>query len=110
MGEWLPGDRDPWRVVHQRACAKGNPDAEQGWLAVSDRLGSSSSLIITSEPGQYFTVLGWLNDSTLLGQTHTVMCDPAECSSGVWIVAVDGSAQNKVAEGTFISLVDGYMP
>jgi tricorn protease-like protein len=55
------------------AGAKGDPDAEQGWLAVSDGLGSSSSLIITSEPGQYFTVLGWLNDSTLLVQTNTSM-------------------------------------
>jgi hypothetical protein len=92
------------------AGAKGNPDAEQGWLAVSDGLDSSSSLIITSEPGQYFTVLGWLNDSTLLVQTNTVMCDPADCSSGVWTVAVDGSAQNKVADGRFVSLVDGYLP
>ena len=92
------------------AGAKGNPDAEQGWLAVSDGLGSSSSLIITSQPGQYFTVLGWLNDSTLLVQTNTSMCGTAECSNGVWTVAVDGSSQNKVAEGTFISFVDGYMP
>jgi hypothetical protein len=92
------------------AGAKGDPEAEQGWLAVSNGLGSSSSLIITSQPDQYFVVLGWLNDSTLLVQTNTSMCRAAECPNQVWTVAVDGSSQIKVAEGTFITLVDGYVP
>jgi len=92
------------------AGAKGDPDAEQGWLAVSDGLGSSSSLIITSEPDHYFTVIGWLNNSTLLVQVNTTQCDSAECPGEVWTVAVDGSAQIKVADGRFVSFVDGYLP
>jgi hypothetical protein len=92
------------------AGAKGDPDAEQGWLAVSDGLGSSSSLIITSEPGKYFSVLGWLDENTLLVQVNTTQCDSAECASEVWTVAVDGSAQNKVADGRFVTFVDEYKP
>jgi Tol biopolymer transport system component len=92
------------------AGAKGNPDAEQGWLAVSDGLGADSTLITTSEPGQYFVVLGWLNDSILLVQTHTVMCSSADCASKIWTVAVDGSGMNKVADGIFLTFIDGYKP
>lgn len=88
--------------------SKGNPDDEQSWLAVSNGLGSDSSLILTSQPGQSFVVLGWLDDTTLMMQTNSVQCIP-DCGA-VWTVSVDGSSLNKVSDGSFITFVDGYQP
>jgi WD40-like Beta Propeller Repeat len=92
------------------AGAKGNPDAEQGWLAVSEGLGAGSQLIVTSEPGKYFLVLGWLDDSTLLVQSNTVQCSSGECPNEIWTVSADGSGMNKVSDGTFLTFIDGYRP
>jgi hypothetical protein len=95
---------DATRVAY--ALAKRNPDAEQGWVAVSDGLSGASRLIATSQPGEYFTVVGWVNPDTLLLQSNAVQCDPA-CTNAVWTVGIDGSSLTKITDGTFLTLVNG---
>ena len=87
------------------ALAKGNPDAEQGWVAVSDSLGGTSKLIVTGKPGEYFTVAGWLNADTLLLQSNQLMCNPT-CVNSLWAVKIDGSGLTHIADGTFLTLMD----
>ncbi len=91
------------------ALAKGNPDAEQSWLAVSDGLDGGSKLVLTGKTGEYFTVLGWLDDGTLLVQINSLTGNSAMPYS-VWTVNVDGTGLNKVTDGTFLTLVDQYKP
>jgi hypothetical protein len=86
------------------ALARRNPEGEQGWVAVSDGLGGGSRLIATSEPGQYFTVAGWLNSNTLLIQLNSLQCTPL-CQSSLWSIGVDGSGMTRLGEGVFLALV-----
>ncbi len=87
------------------ALAKGTPDAEQSWVAVSDGLSGGSQLVLTGDPGAYYNVLGWLNDNTLLVQI-TSFSNP----SSVWTVNIDGNGLTKVSDGTFLTFVDQYRP
>ncbi len=87
------------------ALAKGDPNAEQGWVAVSDGLSGGSKLIVTGKPGEYFTVAGWLNADTLLLQSNQLMCNPT-CTNWLWAVKVDGSGLTRVADGTFLGMME----
>jgi hypothetical protein len=93
---------DLTRVAY--ALAKHDPDAEQGWVAVSDSLSGGSKLVVTGKPGEYFTVVGWLNADTLLLQTNSLTCNPT-CTRSLWTVKVDGSGLTKIADGTFLAIV-----
>ncbi len=94
---------DLTRVAY--ALAKGDPNAEQGWVAVSDSLSGPSKLIVTGKPGEYFTVVGWLNVDTLLLQSNRLMCNPT-CTSSLWAVKVDGSGLTHIADGTFLGMME----
>ena len=87
------------------ALAKGNPDAEQGWVAVSDSLSGPSKLIATDKPGRYFTVASWLNADTLLLQSNSLTCNPT-CTNSLWVVKVDGSGLTHIADGNFLTLLE----
>ena len=84
------------------ALAKRNPDNEQGWVAVSDSLDGGSQLILTGEAGSFYTVVGWLDDQTLLIQQNCI----SGCENQLWTLSIDGSNLNKVADGTFLTVVD----
>jgi hypothetical protein len=86
--------------------AKGDPSAEQGWLALSDSLSGSSKLITTTEAGHYYSVVAWLNDNTMLLQLNTLACNP-DCLNSLWTIGSDGANLTKVADGTFLTLVGG---
>ncbi|HZY41549.1 MAG TPA: hypothetical protein VFF59_06075 [Anaerolineae bacterium] len=86
------------------ALAVGDPDNEQGWVAVSRDLSGPSQLVLASNRGEYLTVIGWLNADTLLVQSNGVQCKPT-CASSVWTVGLDGSGLTKVADGTFLAVV-----
>jgi hypothetical protein len=88
------------------ALAKGNPEAEQGYVAVSDGLEGASNFIATTDPGSYYTVLAWLNDSTLLLQLNTLMCNPT-CDNSLWTIGIGGDNFTKVADGIFLTLLGG---
>ena len=75
-------------------------------MAVSDGLSGASKLIATSQPGEYFTVMGWVNADTLLLQSNALQCNPA-CTNAVWTVKIDGSGLTKITDGTFLTLVNG---
>ena len=87
------------------ALAKHDPDAEQGWVTVSDSLSGGSKLVVTGKPGEYFTVVGWLNADTLLLQTNSLTCNPT-CTSSLWVVKVDGSGLTHITDGTFLSMME----
>jgi hypothetical protein len=87
------------------ALAKGDPGNEQGWVAVSDSLSGGSKLIVTGQPGEYFTVAGWLNADTLLLQANQLMCNTT-CTNSLWTVKIDGSELTHVADGTFLTLME----
>ena len=87
------------------ALAKGDPNAEQGWVAVSDSLSGPSKLIAMDKPGRYFTVAGWLNADTLLLQSNSLTCNPT-CTNSLWVVKVDGSGLTHITDGTFLTLME----
>jgi len=87
------------------AIAKSDPNSEQGWVAVSDGDSGSSKLVMTGEPGTYDTVIGWLSDNLVLVQANLVNCT-SNCENQLWVVGADGSNPTKVADGTFLTVVD----
>jgi Tol biopolymer transport system component len=76
------------------AIARGNPDNEQGWVAVSDGLEGPSRLVAASPAGQYFQVAAWLDADTLVLQSWGA-------TPGVWLVNSDGSDLRQIAEGIY---------
>ncbi len=84
------------------ALAKGDPNNEQGWLAVGDSTGGTAKIIATGDPGSYYNVIGWIDDQTLLVQSISVSAP----SNQVLTVKVDGSIISKVAEGILLSVID----
>ena len=87
------------------ALARRDPSDELGWVAVSDSLSGDSKLIVTDQPGEYFSVAGWLNADTLLLQSNQMACNPT-CTDSLWTVKSDGSQLTKVTDGTFLTIVD----
>ena len=83
----------------------GDPSAEQGWVAVSDGTGGASRLILTGQPGLIYTVIGWLDDQTVLVQSKALKCDPT-CTQQLWMLGIDGSNPVKVADGSFLAIID----
>jgi hypothetical protein len=86
------------------ALAKGNPDEEQGWVALGASSGGPAKAILTGKTGYYYTVIGWLDDQTILVQTNPVGC--TDCTSEVYTLSTDGTAFNKVADGFFLTVID----
>jgi Tol biopolymer transport system component len=84
---------DQTRVAY--ALARGDPNNEQGWVAVSDSLSGTSHLVATAPAGEYYSVKGWLNDSTLVLQSWGTQ-------PGVWVVQADGSDLRRLADGVFL--------
>lgn len=87
------------------AMAKGDPSNEQGWLALADSASGNSKLISTGQAGTYFSVHGWLDDQTLLVESHGLQCNPT-CSNELWTIRTDGSKLTKVAEGSLLTVLD----
>jgi len=86
--------------------AKGDPSGEQGYLAVSDSLSGQSNFLGTTDPGHYYSVVAWLNDSTLLVQLNTLACNPV-CTNSLWTIGSDGANLTKLTDGTFLTFVTG---
>lgn len=87
------------------AVAKGDQEAEQGWVAVSDSTSGGSKMILASQSGSYYTVAGWLDDETLLVQsTNPLDCSPY-CKSVLWTLRADGSEAQPAAEGSFLAAI-----
>lgn len=81
------------------ALARGNPEDEQGWVAVSDGLSGGSRLVWSGEMGGFYTVIGWLNDEALLVQWT------GATETSVWVVNANSAAGYPVADGNFLALV-----
>jgi hypothetical protein len=86
------------------ALAKSDPNDEQGWVAIGDSTGGTAQLILTSDAGSYYSVLGWLDDQTLLVQSYSIV-DPNGVNQ-VFTVTVDGSVVTKVADGSLLTVID----
>jgi len=84
---------DQSRVAY--ALARGDPNNEQGWVAVSDGLTGTSRLVATAPAGDYYSVKGWLNATTLVLQSWGA-------KPGVWVVQADGSDLRRVTDGFFL--------
>jgi hypothetical protein len=80
--------------------ARGDPDHEQGWVAVSDSLSGGSHVIATAPAGEYFHVIGWMDPNTLVLQSWGV-------NPGVWLVKADGSGGRRLADGIYHGLFSG---
>ncbi len=89
--------------------ARGDPQNEMGWVAVSDGLSGPSRVILESPAGGYFSVVSWLNSSTLLLQWAGVSCGE-DCPAGLWTVGTDGQGLTQVADGTFLTLTNAGQP
>lgn len=77
----------------------------KGWLAVSDGTGATSKLILSTPTGQYYTISGWLNDNTLLVESHDILCNPT-CNNAVYTIGTDGSNLTKIADGSLQAVVE----
>ncbi len=86
------------------ALAKGNPDNEQSWVVVGSSGGGEAKLVLTGQPGSYYTVLGWLDDQTLLVQAN-ILNNP-NVGAEIYTVKADGSNPTKVAEGMLLAIID----
>ncbi len=84
------------------ALAKGNPDDEQGWLALGASTGGTAKIIATGDAGGYYNVIGWLDDQTLLVQLVSVTA----AVNQVLTVKSDGSVISKVTDGIFLTVID----
>ena len=80
------------------ALARGEPDNEQGWVAVSNGVTGAAHLVATSDPADYFSVWGWLDAQTLVLQSHAA-------TPGIWLVSADGANLHRVVDGTLLSVV-----
>jgi hypothetical protein len=89
---------DGTRVAY--ALARGEPENEQGWAAVSEGLSGGSHLIATGAPGGYFTVVGWLDANTVVLQFWG-MTSPDVVAS-VWLARADGTDVKHLADGSFL--------
>ncbi len=78
--------------------ARGAPEAEQGWVAVSQGMSGPARLVATSPANDYFSVWGWLDDQTIILQSRGA-------TPGVWLVGADGSSLRRVADGTLLGVV-----
>jgi len=87
------------------ALAKRDPENEQGWVAVADITSGSSRTILAGSTDSFYTVLGWLDEQTLLVQSAPLACSPT-CAGQILAVELDGSSPTVVAEGGFLTLVD----
>jgi hypothetical protein len=85
------------------AMAMGNPDDEHGWVAVGSSSGGTAKLILTSDGGTYYNVLGWLNETTLLVQSVSV--NNPNGTNQLIIVGSDGSNPTKAAEGLLLAII-----
>jgi hypothetical protein len=82
------------------AFALGVPDAEQGWVAVSDGLGSTAHLAAKANAGEFFHVVQWLDADTLLLQS-------SGNNPGVYRAVADGSSPAvRLADGTLLGVID----
>jgi len=88
------------------AMARGNPDDERGWVAVGPSSGGPAKLILAGDAGSYYTVQGWIDDQTLLVQSTPVACTSGSCVAQLFRLGVDGSNPTKVAEGSFLTIID----
>jgi hypothetical protein len=82
--------------------ALGNPDSEQGWAAVSDGLSGGSHLVAISPPNDFFNVMAWLDNNTLILQS-------GRGTPGVWLVQADGANLHRVADGTFLGVMQAAL-
>ncbi|OGO26263.1 MAG: hypothetical protein A2136_09380 [Chloroflexi bacterium RBG_16_54_11] len=87
------------------ALAAGNPDNEHGWVAVGDIALGASKVILDGGAVSFYTVLGWLDEWTILVQSTTIACSPT-CFGELYTVGVDGSNPTKLADGGFLTVID----
>ncbi len=82
--------------------ARGQPDNEQGWVAVSNDL-VSSQVVATADAGAYYKPEAWLDANTLLVEAVDIN---GGGSTTLWRIAADGSsAPVKLADGEFVQMV-----
>ncbi len=86
------------------ALAKNDPNSEQGWMAVGPSSGGAGKLVFTGAAGSYYTVQGWLDDQTLLVQLNSIS-NPS-VGSQLFTVGVDGTNLTKVADDSFLTIID----
>jgi hypothetical protein len=86
------------------AIAQGNPDDEHGWVAVGDSTGGTSRLVLTGNAGNFYMVLGWLDDQTLLVQSISI--NNPNVGNQLFTVGPDGSNLTEVAHGMLLAIID----
>jgi hypothetical protein len=84
------------------ALARGNPEAEQGWVAVApvtvDGVPTAARLALTAPEGALYNIAGWLSADTLVLQTAGVV-------PGVWLANVDTGEAKQVAEAFVLEVL-----
>lgn len=91
------------------ALARGVPESEQGWVAVTDDLSGSSRVLMTGEPNTYYNVMGWADDQTLVVQQYRAAGGSAS-DTAVWLVPVDGGEAEMIGEGRFVTVIPPLVP
>ena len=85
------------------SIARGEPDNEQGWLAVTDDLSGSSRLLAKSPAGAFYSLMGWLDNTHLIVEGHNLTGGGVD---SIQILATDGSQPHDLGQGsTFVAFV-----
>jgi hypothetical protein len=92
---------DATRVVF--AMAHGDPQAEQGWLAVSSGMRGGARLVYTSTAGSYVRAAGWLDPDTIVFQ-ETSVTGQSNAPNTVLAVSPDGSNLRQLAQGNVLTI------
>ncbi len=88
------------------ALARGEEARLQSAVAIT-QLNGGSMLILSGQDGILYSLVGWLDDQTVLVQsTNLSLCMP-DCATELWALRIDGSAPIKLADGRFLALVTG---
>ncbi len=80
------------------AYARGDPDNEQGSVALVAS-GSSTPKILATLPKGYFNVAAWINENQFIVQRYE------STLSSIWLFNRDGAPPVKLSDGDVISLV-----
>lgn len=84
------------------SVARGDPDNEFSQLILAPADGSSPPVVLDSIEGSAFTVLGWIDENTILYQSNAGL----ESVNSIWRIETDGSSQPfKITDGLFAGFI-----
>jgi hypothetical protein len=74
----------------------------QSWIAVADITSQKSQIVLTAQPDELVSVIGWINEDQLLIHRDQNTGD----GSSLWVMRTDGTELQLIAQGTLIAILE----